>query len=307
MKLSIARIVGAHFLMALVGCTLSFALPPDQLLLSLLPPGSQIVGGAAPLAKSHRGNFLIFTRANTLDIEDFFSLIGADASAEIHQLAFAASAGRDGTPPEHSVLAIGHFDARHVYRFATAMSIAGTYHGVTLFLVHPFQREHAILNDDRLLAIVNSRLAIFGTTLSVKEEVDRFLNGTPADAAIMRELSQLLDQNETWCLISSLSLNSEIARVLKSLDPAFADIEAVGDGLLFGIKYGRKIEFEYVIRRQADPQATIAPSRPHPGMFTSGGNGLLLAPDLQLQQGNRHVVKISKGRYQKWLANLTQH
>ena len=308
MKLPAACIRSALVSMALIGCTVSFALPPDPRLLSLVPPASQIVAGAvAPLEDSHRDNFLVFTRANTLDIEDFFSLVGADASREIRQVIFAASAGRDGAPPEHSLLVIGHFDSDRLYRSASTTSIASNYHGVDLLVVHPLERERAILTDDRWFAIVNSRLAIFGTVLSVKEEIDRYLSRAAPDVSIVQKLNQLQNQNETWCLISSLSLEVGIPRVLRNLDSAFADIEPESDTLLFGMKYGRQIEFEYVIHPSPDPQAVLVPRRPNTRMVTSAGHELFLNPDSRVLPGNRRVVKISRARYEKWLANLTRH
>jgi len=308
MKLPATPIGNALVGMALVSCTVSLALPSDQSLLSLVPPGSQIVAGAiAPLESSHRGNFLLFTRANILDLEDFFSLAGADASVGIQQMIFAASAA-DGTSPEHSLVVIGHFDRERIYRAASATASPSNYHEISLVVVHPFGQERAILRGDRLLAIVNSRLAIFGTPLSAEEEIDRYLNSAPADAEIVQRLSQLQGQNETWCLITSLPLNAEIPRVLSKLDPAFSEIEASSDTLLFGIKYGRQIEFEYVIDARAGSQAVPLLAGPTERLFGSAGDSLYSASHSTTPTpGARRLLKVSKLRYQKWLAGLTQH
>lgn len=308
MKVSTVRITAAGVLVALGRCTACFAIPPDPGLLSLVPPGSKIVAGAvAPLKDLHRGNFLVFTRANVLDIEDFISLARADGSLEIRQVILAASVGPDGVSAEHSLLVTGHFDTKRIYRSASATSTAWNYHEVGLIVVHPFERERATLRDDRLLAIINSRLAIFGTVLSVEEEIDRYLNSTQADATIMQSLSQLQNQYETWCLVSSLSFSGDILRVLTNLDPAFSQIDETSDAFLFGIRYGRKIEIEYVMNPRPVPQAVPVSSSPTEGMFGPADGGLSLASHSRMPSGTRGLVRISKARYEKWLAGLTQH
>lgn len=308
MKVSGIRTGSALVLMALTS-GVSLAVPPDPRLLSLVPPDSQIIAGAvAPLHEHHRGNFLLFTRANTLDIEDFFSLLGADPSFEIHQVIFAASTGPGGAPPEHSLLAIGHFDTDRLYRrSANATSSAMNYHGIDVIVVPPFERERAFLGHDRLFAIIDARLAIFGTIASVQEEIDRYLTGTPPDASIVRKLGQLRKQNETWCLITSLSLGAEIARVLKSLDPAFGEIDERSNTLLFGITYGREIEFEYEMKAASSEEVLVSLSPTEKSFLPTDGGELTSTFTKAAERGSRRVVKISRARYDKWLADMTPH
>lgn len=309
MNVAMVQTRTALAVMALLAGAVSFAVPPDPRLLSLVPPESEIVGGAVgPLQERHRGNFLIFTRANTLDLEDFFSLVGADASYEIHEVIFAASAGHGGASPEHSLLVSGHFDADRLYRSARSTSVTSDYRGVGVVVVHPFERERAFLHDDRLLVIIHSRLAIFGTPSSVQQEIDRYLSGTAADASIIQKLSQLRNENETWCLISSLLLDAEILQVLRNLDPSFGEIDKNSDTLLFGIRYGRQIEFEYVVIARPGPQAEPVSNPPAERMFNPADGSLsLTSSGMAPGNGPRRVVKISRVRYDKWLANLTPH
>lgn len=310
MKVTAVQTGGALVLVALLVSTVSSALQPDPRLLSLVPPDSQIVAGAAAsLREPNRGDFLIFTRANTLDLEDFFAIVGADASHEIHQLIFAASAGHGGATPEHSLLVSGHFDTNCVYRSAKAASITKDYRGVDVVVVHPFERERAFLHDDRLLAIIDSRLAIFGTVSSVQQEIDRYLNGTAADASIVQRLSLLRNENETWCFISSLVLGAEILRILRNLDPGFNEIDKNSDTLLFGIRYGMQIEFEYVVDAPPIPQADPV-TGPPAGRFSNLSNSgwtLTSYSGVVPVRGFRRVMKISRLQYDKWLADLTSH
>lgn len=257
---------------ALLTASAGLAQPSNSLLLSLVPPESLIVAGSiAPLQEHHHGAFLIFTRANTLDIEDFFSLVGADASHEIKQIIFAASAGVDGGDPEHSLLVSGHFDTKRTVGSTTT----DRYRGLTIFVVHPFDRERALLRHDRLLAIVDSRLAVFGTARSVKKELDRFLDRTPADNSLIRRLGSLRNQDETWCLVSSPLSGSEVLLVMSKLDPVLAEIRKKSDSILFGIHCGRLIEFEYVLHVSQDAQELPGASQQIEGLFSPANKGLL--------------------------------
>ncbi len=283
----------------------TFAQPPNPRLLSLAPPDSQLVAGAvAPIQLRNRGYFLLFARANTLDLEDFFSLVGADASNVIAEVVFAASAGKDGAYVEHSLLASGHFNSYRIYESARKTSTPGEYRGVHFIAVHPFDRERGVLDHDRWLAIIDSHLAIFGTMLSVQQEVDRLIDGSPADPVLLNRLRVLQNNDDTWCLLSSLALGAEIPRLLRKLDPAFAEINSDTNTLLYGIRFGRRVEFEYAI--QGMPAGPIkATSTPPLRGFIESANTRYSPPE----QGPalRRVVRISRSRYEKWLSDLTPH
>ena len=305
MKIALAgRLLASTLLLSAVVVS---AKRPDPQLLSLVPPDSQIVAGAAaPLEGGSRGNFLIFTRANTLDLADFFSVVGADASHKVNQVIFAASAQPGHANLEHSVLVSGNFDAKQIYR-SESTSATSFYHGVKVIVLRPFERERAFLMQDRWFATLDSRLSILGTISSAQEEIDRYLSGAAPDTSIVQRLSSLRSADDTWCFISSLELGAEIPRVLKDLDPALSDIDEASDTILFGIRYGRQIEFEYVVNalRGTDP----VPGRLVGSSFNSANRGLSSARDSELSvgTGSRRVVKISRGRYDRWLEDLTAH
>jgi hypothetical protein len=97
------------FSFILVGITA--AASPDPRLLSLVPPGAQLVAGiSASSTQGQPDNFILMTHSNTVDLEDFFALIGSDDTRSIHQLVFVAVPNNDGRPSEHGILASGHFD-----------------------------------------------------------------------------------------------------------------------------------------------------------------------------------------------------
>ena len=296
----------AFILAALLQGALAFAGPLDTRLLSLVPSGSQIVGGTtAPIDDHQRGAFLVFARANTLDLEDFFSLVGSDSSRRIDQLVFAASAVRDVGNPEHSLLVFGRFDARGVRE--SARTTQKLYRGIPMMIVHPFDRERSILPHDRLLAIIDSRLVLFGTPSSVEQEVDRYLDGATIDDSLLEKLRTLRNRDETWCVISSLLFGRQIQRVLRKLDPEFGSIDANTESILFGIHYGRQIEFEYVIHGRHNLEELAVLSEPT-------GRTMFVAEDDPFAPGfsdaiaegrdERRSVRMSRAHYEKCLADL---
>jgi len=274
-----------------------------------VPPDSQIVAGAAARSGDrNRGNFLFFTRANTLDLVDFFSIVGVDASRKIDQIIFAASApGGRYTSLEHSVLVGGDFDVKRIYMSAQSTSMTTDYRGVRVLVVHPFQRERTFLNQDRWFAIIDSHLAIFGTVSSAQREIARFLAGATPDDLIVKRLSALRSADDTWCLVSSLAFGADISRVLKDLDPAFVNVDEMSDTILFGIKYGREVEFEYVVNALPEVDSVMSP--PARMSFKPPNSGFLFTRDSASRSGSGspRVVKIPRARYDKWLAGLTQH
>ena len=78
---------------------------PDPRLLSLVPPGAQLVAGIiAPPTQGQPDNFVLMTHNNTVDLEDFYALTGADDSRTIHQIVFVAMTDNSGQLTEHSLL-----------------------------------------------------------------------------------------------------------------------------------------------------------------------------------------------------------
>src|SRR5579872_4458480 len=96
-----------------------FALSPDLRLLQLVPPESQIVAGMiGPVKANQLSSFLLITRNNELDQEDFLALTGGDASRSIREVVYVAAAGRGKFFGEHSLIVGGHFNREAIFRFA---------------------------------------------------------------------------------------------------------------------------------------------------------------------------------------------
>src|SRR5580704_17775206 len=95
------------------------ALASDLRLIQMVPPESQVIASMlSPTPGGQPSSFLLITGNNRIDLEDFYSVTGADASRLIHQVVFVAAAGSDGTLNEQSLIIKGHFNRNAIFRFA---------------------------------------------------------------------------------------------------------------------------------------------------------------------------------------------
>lgn len=115
------------------------ALTPDPRLLSLVSPSAQLVAGMnAPSLGDRPSSFLLMTHNNTVDLEDFFALSGADNSRSIHQMIIVAAEDDGGVLTEHSLMASGIFDQSHIDRSAVrGGATVSSYRGITILVVQP--------------------------------------------------------------------------------------------------------------------------------------------------------------------------
>ncbi len=144
-------------------------------MLSLVPPTSQIVAGVTATPRTRReGSFVLFTVANRIDYEDFLAIAGSDSLLQLDRLIFTATVGATNADAEHSVIVSGRLRADRIARSGEYLSGLQEYRGIVMVGVRPLERERAYFRQDRLLAIIGSDLAIFGTPNCVREELDRF-------------------------------------------------------------------------------------------------------------------------------------
>jgi hypothetical protein len=169
----------------------------------------------------------------------FFALTGADDERTIHQIVFVSATNTDGQLNEHSLLISGHFDQPHVFKSAAEGGAAVTdYRSVPILVIQLLAREQGTLHDVRWLAILDSRVLVFGTIASTRLELDRYLEHSRTDEALLRRLAHLRSKDQTWCVLSApvknLSLptwRQEIYAVLAMLNPELADLGWVGTSL----------------------------------------------------------------------------
>jgi hypothetical protein len=284
------------------------AASPDRRLLSLVPPGAQLVAAiSAPSTQGQPDNFVLMTHNNRVDLEDFFALTGADSSHTIQEMVFVAIASSQGPPNEHSLLVSGHFDQPRLFQSATDGGAAATnYRRIPVLEIHPFPRERNTFNDVRWLAVLDSNILVFGSIMSVRAELDRYLGRTSPDPGLIRNLGRLSSKDQTWCVLSPPARNDEIYAALAALNPELAKLAQSGDAFEFGLHYGRRVKFEY--EATGAPTATSRPSLDslRQGTVQSAKYASLL-PALSVA-GNadtlHHVIEVPMSRYKAWLSEI---
>lgn len=173
---------------------------PDPRPLSLVPPGASII---AEVTYGAEPTFLVLARCNTTDLMDFQSISGVDPTRLSARTVFVAARSSQGRISEHSLLATGHFDTRHVFKAAIDNAAAETeYREIPILIVRPLGRDKGILRDLRWLAFIDSQVAIFGTIPMVQEELSRHLASTATDSSLMLQLSHLHLADQSWCVLT---------------------------------------------------------------------------------------------------------
>lgn len=295
--------------LAFVLTPIALALSPDHRLISLVPPGAQVVDGMiAPSGPDQRGNFLVITHNNKVDFQDFFALTGADPARRVHEVILTASPDISGTLRAHSLLASGHFDQVRIYRSAAdGGANVIRYRGIYVLLIEPFVRERAEFNDVRWLAILDSEVLLFGTVDVVLQEIDRHLAGNPADPSLLKRLGHLRDDDETWCLVAAPGGNDEISNALEALDPTLARLIEEGGAFQFGIHYGGHIAFEYEVTGVDAEPISESLTRSLAGQDAKASSLLSRAVPGGGSSAVHGTVKLSRRCYDAFLAAIYSH
>jgi hypothetical protein len=287
------------------------AAPPDLRLLSLVPPGAQIVAGETNRTSPGQPvKFLLMGRKNVVDRSDFLSLAGVDDSMIIQQMIFAAGGSDTSKLGEHSLLISGHFDQARIFKAAVGNGATVTeFRGFRVLVQHPFERELGTFKDVRWLAVIDSSVALFGTMFSVQQELERHLAGSAVDPSLMQRLASLRRDDATWSFLGAFNIDDEIEHAFGSLDPILAKLIHEGTSLLFGVRYGRKIEVEYEVTVPSSTSAQTISSSSMQSLVAGNlkGSSLLPHPDLTGKGPFvRGVVKVAMDRYAAWLSEVAR-
>jgi hypothetical protein len=293
----------------LISVEMLLAGPPDPTLLSLVPPGAQIVAGITKRPSPGKpGSFLLMTSNNVIDRTDFISLAGVDDSMIIRQMIFAAGGSDTSKFGEHSLLMSGHFDQARIFKAALENGATVTeFRGFRVLVQHPFERELGTFKDVRWLAVIDSKVALFGTVSSVQQELDRHLAGSAVDASLMQRLDRLRRDDATWSVLGRFKFDDEIEHALGSLDPILATLVHAGTSFLFGVRYGKKIEVEYESTVPSSESAHTFANSSMKSLLAGDleGSSLLPHPDLTRERASvRGVVRVAMDRYAAWLAEI---
>jgi hypothetical protein len=283
------------------------AVTPNSRLLSLVPPSAHVVAGMnAPSGGSQPRSFLLVTHNNSIDLDDFIALTGGDPSRVIQQVIMVAAEDGRGGLTEHSLLISGQFDPTLTRRSAIGAS-ATHYRDIPVLMVQPFARERANFSDVRWLAMIDSKVAIFGTITLVKQELDRYLSGSVAEPFLVQKLARLRRDDDTWCVLARPVYSDALRSMLQALDAKLADSLQDGDTFEFGIHYGRRVEFEY----EFDTPTSVGTGAVSRSLLESlAGVGVTESSHLSASTTSRAdgvvhgALKVSRERYDAWLAEV---
>jgi hypothetical protein len=296
-------------LLLLVSAGKSPAASPDRKLLSLVPPGAPDVASISPPSGQPATNyFIVMTRNSGIDLNDFFALVGTDSKRSIHEVILVAVADKTGDLTEHGLLASGDFDRESVYKSALNNDATVVrYQGLSVLVVQPFARERGQFNEARWLAIPNPNVLLFGSIMTVRQELDRYLSHSVPDPDLLARLSRLRRDDEAWSVLSLPAWSPEIRDALAVIDPTLAETLKDGDKLQLGIHYGRQVEFEYEVTTASTADARTIASSLTPSFAGPVEGSMSLLPAGAIIDGNlvHGTIKVSMTRYNLWLAKIS--
>lgn len=298
----------AAFSVFLFAAVLSRAVTPNPKLLALVPPSAQMVAGVnVPPRLGQPTTFLLTTHFSTIDLNDFVAISGVDAERAFDQIIMVAT-DVDGAHSAHSLTAIGRFNQKLIYRSVYhAGAKAIQYRNIAILEIQPFSRERDSYYGVRWLAMIDSKLAVFGTQAMVQTQLDRYLEHSAVDPLLERRLSHLRHDDVTWCLATLSEGDGEIQSIFRSLDSRVADLLVIGDTIEFGIRYSRQVEFEYEVHHASRPDTdVIKRSLAKPVAIPVESHMLPVPAFSRVDVGVRGLLKLPKAQYEAWLTEATR-
>ena len=272
----------------------------DFRILGMIPEGAEVV---ASVASGQRASYLVMTRNNRTDLTDFLSITGADPLRVIGRVVLVTTSSPRGSQYEHSLLASGQFDFRHIVKSAQENGAGkGEYRGIPVLILQPLVRNYAISQDVRWLTVIDSKTVVFGSIPAVQQELDRYLDAAQPDPVLAWRLSRLRREDQSWCVLASFVRRVELVRrSLASLDSALASADHAKEALVLGMHFGSSVEIEY----ENEPDSV------DPGQFaTSSISGDDRRPVIaglvsklrSASEMDYHTIKVSRKQYDEWIA-----
>ena len=285
------------------------AVSPDPRLVQMVPPGNPIVAGVRSTSGSDLPrNYLMITQDNRVDLDDFLALTGMDPSRIIREVIFVggdlAASGR-----EHSLLISGVFGRGAILKYADGVRArTAEYRGIPVLAVWPFEREREYIKSRRWLAILESNIAVFGTEASVQCELDRYLDGSRADSALVEKLDRLSKKDVSWSVVAIPLSGELLKRVFGLLDPEMGKAVEAGGVFQLGFQFGRQVTVEYELTTvPASLSASsdgFIPEDQSDELSRVGSSLLSLASHDKRGETIHGSVKVPMHRYEEWLTKM---
>jgi hypothetical protein len=217
-------------------------------LLSLVPPGAEIVAGFQnphdPTVPT--GRVLLTTHNNRLDLDDWVSLTGVDTTKVFDEVIEVAMSSDDVELKEHLLLVAGHFDRARIFKAAEENGAAHvSCEGETGLLIKPFAREEGDMMDTRWLIILNDQTGIFGTPAMVQLALQRYAGHYLPDPALAERLARLRSDITSWNVLLPHSKTKEMGFVQPH--GAWSQLLDGADLVIVGTHFGSRIRMDILV------------------------------------------------------------
>lgn len=229
-----------------------FASPLSNRLISLVPPGSQIVAGFDNRPGLHvHGRLLLTTHNNRVDLDDWQALTGADTRRMFDQIIEVAFAPSGLALSEHMLLVAGRFDGERIFQSLKENGADMVeYQGADIGLVRPLTRERGDMLDDRWLAILDNRTGIFGTPWLVQQALRRAADHAVPDSILEERLSLLRPDVTSWNVLAASPTKASNVTFAQPRS-AWAQLQQDADVLMLSTRFGEKIRVDFSIYADA--------------------------------------------------------
>jgi hypothetical protein len=227
--------------------------PLDFKLLSLIPPGAQVVSGFENSQRVHSagGPLLLSTHNNGLDLQDWVAIASVDPERTYNEVLQITFAPPDAFLKEHLLLVSGKFHRDQIFRSAEMNGATRTtYLAETILVIEPFSREKDEMTDTRWLAILDDRIAVFGTRWMVEQAVSRFENRAAPDPPLMKRLALFRHDVDSWNLIMSMPFPAT-SIFLQPLSP-WSEIFDRAECLMVSTSFESKIRVDILLQVKQD-------------------------------------------------------
>ena len=243
-----------------VFATSGFSSPLNSKLLSLVPPGAEIVAGFEnhPVGRPHEhGRLLLSTRNDRLDLDDWQALAGVDGKRVVDEVIEVASSSGGGRLTEHLLLVAGHFDRERIFKAAELNGAETTeYEGGTALLIKPFAREQREMLDTRWLVILNDRIAMLGTEMMVRRALQRYATHADIDMPLMERLTQMHPDVTSWNVVVG-TRTTEQSLVFTQPNSMLTRLIEGAELLMVGTRFGPKIRVDFSLHVRNDHANTV--------------------------------------------------
>src|SRR5579863_3910311 len=239
---------------AIFGSSL-FASPLNSKLLSLVPPGAEIVAGFENHPGGHKcGRLLLSTHNDRIDLDDWQALAGVDNKRVVDEVIEVAATSSIGRLTEHLLLVGGRFDKERIFSAAELNGAEKSeFEGLALIVIQPFAREENEMLDKRWLVILDDRIAMFGTESMVQRALRRYQSHATIDMALMERLSQMPSDVSSWNVLVAPKIEKSLS--LTQPNSLLAQLIDGAEVLMVGTRFGSTVRVDFLLHARSD-QAT---------------------------------------------------